>query len=150
MIKIHDINIINDPSIFFVFLIDPPIEHVYSYHQLRSYHYENIIGPIPVQELDCKMPTCLFSVKRWCLESKQVKRKNTKYNNRFVNGDLIIFSNNSGVQGGFYTDHHPLGSFEEDAYPLLKLRKTDPCGFMYVDSRYINKDIIKHVGLNYA
>ena len=148
MIKIHDVTIINNPSIFFVFLIDPPVEHVYSYHHLKPHHYENVIGPMPVAEMDCKMPACLFKVKRWCLVNKKVKRQNRLYNNRFVNGDLIVFSNKQEIQAGFYTDHYPLGEFEADAYPLVKLRKTDSHGFMYVDSRYLNPEIVRR--LNYA
>jgi hypothetical protein len=145
MLTEHDTNIVKEPDLFSVYLIDPPYRGVQSFHRLTPQHYENIIGPIPISEMDCKMPQCFFKIKRWCERRERISRKNSSYNGKFVKGDLIVMQKGSLIIGGFYTDHFPMGFFESDLYPLIKYRPTDTYGFMYVDNIYLNKNILKNV-----
>ena len=145
-----NINIIKEPDVFSVFLINPPARDVYSFHQLTPKHYDTTIGPIPVQEMDCKMPACLFKIKRWCIRQKRVLRTDDRHNDKFMTGDLIVLQKGRLLHAGFYTSMHPLGPFEAELYPLLKYKSTDTYGFMYTDHQYLHKDITKEVYKRHA
>ena len=138
-------NIISEPDLFIVYLIDPPYRGVRSFHDLTIEYYDNVMGPIPVSEMDCKMPRCFFKIKTWCERRNRIKRKNTCYDNKFTKGDLIIMQKGNLITGGFYTDNHPMGVYESDLYPMLKYTSNDNFGFMYVDGSYLNNSIIKNV-----
>ena len=145
MVTIHDINVLKEPDVFFVFLINPPVRNIFSYHHLQPEHYDTVVGPVPVEEMDCKMPVCLFKVKQWCIRQNKIKRKNKNYNGKFCNGDLVAFRKRNIVHAGIYTDHYPLGKNESNLFPLLKRRRTDSHGFMYVDYQYLNSTIVRRV-----
>ena len=145
MLTKHDITFFDEPDIFFVFLIKPPVRGVFSYHSLTPNHYDKVVGPVPVAEMNCRMPKCLFTIKKWCLDLGRVTRENTAYNGKFVNGDLIIIQKENHIHAGFYTDHYPLGRYESDLYPLLKQKRSDKHGFMYVDTCYLHPLIVKRI-----
>jgi len=150
MLTEHDVNVVKEPDLFSVYLIDPPYRGVQSFHRLTTKHYEDVIGPIPISEMDCKMPKCFFKIKKWCERRERISRKNPDYNGKFVKGDLVIMQKGSLIVGGFYTDYFPMGTFESDLYPLIKYRAKDIYGFMYVDNIYLNKTILNDVRKRHA
>jgi len=150
MLSEKNVNIVKEPDLFSVYLIDPPYRGVQSFHNLTPEYYNGTIGPIPVAEMDCKMPRCFFKIKTWCESRKRITRENLKYNEKFVKGDLIVIQKGALIVGGFYTDCCPMGYFESDLYPVIKYRVNDIYGFMYVDGSYLNKTILSDVRKRHA
>ena len=150
MLNAKEANIIQEPDLFSVHLIDPPYRGVKSFHDLTPDHYDNVIGPIPISEMDCKMPRCFFKIKTWCERKKRIIRENETYSGKFTKGDLVVMQKGPLIIGGFYTDNHPMGTFEADLYPIVKYKVNDTFGFMYTDGSYLNKTIIEDVKQRHA
>lgn len=143
-------NIIEDPDLFSVYLVNPPYRGVRSFYDLTVDHYDNVLGPIPVAEMNCRMPRCFFRIKTWCECMNRITRDGGRCNGRFVKGDLIVMQKGPLTVGGFYTDEHPMGIFESELYPMLKYKTNDIFGFMYTDGSYLNQTLIEDVKHRHA
>ena len=150
MLNAKEANIVKEPDLFSVYLIDPPYRGVRSFHDLTPEYYDNVLGPIPVGEMDCKMPRCFFKIKTWCERRKRIVREKESYNGKFVKGDLVIMQKGPLIVGGFFTDNHPMGIFESNLYPMIKYKVNDTFGFMYTDGSYLNQAIMKDVKHRHA